>query len=701
MRHPKVSQLKIQLNTDSLQLLSKPEELKTERTRKFAPLFYNFPKQLQKKRPILSITQTNLDEKKDDLRTMKRGKLRFLREVTIGITNKNFKIIRKENLSSVFMLKYFKSLRRVFINLSDCDFVSNRTLNELKHALKDLKSLKFLKAEFANCKEITDLGLMSFKQGFSSLNKMVSISFNFNACTQISDSGLFILNQGFKKLTKLTNFSLNVGQLEDITNLSCNSLMVSFGSFSLLEKLNLDISCCHEIRGTGLGYLGQGLLGLQGLKSLALNLDSCSNVTQEGIDYLTACLPNLVFHLESFHLSLNDTELGEQGLNFVSYRLRQLYFLKTLSLQFSQPEKMTDLQMGFLGQSIKNLTLLQSLTLKFNDCLNITDDGVRSLCDGFAGSYALRKLDISFTDCICVSDAGLCYLASTIASVELNDLTIRVLGSSDITSEGVRYLRSQVQNLACLESLILEFSALNEDGTGTEDIDVETGNTEFGGFTNLKSLELKIACPNLIGGFLYPNGEMGCLPSLKRLVIELDGTLHQESEFNLIKSCVKKLRELEALSISFKNATSINDEWLKELALSLRAIRGLKQLSLKIENCKELTQNGMIYITDSIRRFKSLQQLSIYLSRLSIPNEALYVFAKGIKEMKPLEVINLGITYCNNISDHGLKYLKDGLVQNKTIKSLVLHTCDSPTITKRGFKYLLHNPKFPITICLH
>jgi len=99
-----------------------------------------------------------------------------------------------------------------------------------------------------------------------------------------------------------------------------------------------------------------------------------------------------------------------------------------------------------LSENLKKLNALTSLTLNFSECQKITDEAVLSLGDAVKGLGSLQALEVNFFNCK-ITDEGLNNLndglkkLSSLKSIKLN------FNLSGVTSDGLSTLKQSVKLL--------------------------------------------------------------------------------------------------------------------------------------------------------------------------------------------------------------------------------------------------------------
>ncbi len=229
--------------------------------------------------------------------------------------------VRSNKVDNVFLTKLSALDKLKALDLTGCYGITNEGLKNLPKNLNHL---------ILNQLNVNNNGLQFLPKTLISLDL-------FN-CNQITDVGLKNLPRGLERL-----------------NLSTTKITDS-GLVLLPPNLKkLDLSYCNNITNNGIKALPR--------KLQSLDIRGCRKITDEGLKNLPP---------EMTHLSLENPEITNEGLNLLPSTLRSLYLgfsdhiyliqlyrlgQNIISLSLSDYPHMSDLFLTFLPTNLKELTL--------------------------------------------------------------------------------------------------------------------------------------------------------------------------------------------------------------------------------------------------------------------------------------------------------------------------------------------------------
>jgi len=237
----------------------------------------------------------------------KKGLLnKKLVHIKMNFSEKNIQCLRKASSKMT-------SVQQIYLNYDDCDQNYNDSFRNLRFLLKKFKHLKNLDINLALCDKLTDKGILNLQQSLQ-IQSLASLKLNFDSCKKLSDKALQYIQQSVKKLRNLNTFSINMSECEKVsdTGLLCleNCLLRTHN----LQSFQLKAKRCPKIGDDGVKRLFNALRKLKKIQSLDLSIEGCNKVTDSSMQILQKYFQHTI-NLKTLALNLTGCELSSQGIS--------------------------------------------------------------------------------------------------------------------------------------------------------------------------------------------------------------------------------------------------------------------------------------------------------------------------------------------------------------------------------------------------
>lgn len=290
-------------------------------------------------------------------------------------------------------LNRLKSLSLKFIT---CDGIDDKSLAKVARIIGRLKNLKALKLHFLACLEVTDKGLVEILQSVNELVELKLLELNFSSCYNLSDEGLA---QGLA-LPNLRVLNLSFDEIIKITDNSIGFLLKIVQSFIHLKSISLSFDYCG-ISKASLIFLSNILSIAKGLEELYINFKGIAKIDEISLAKLGKAVRNLP-RLEKLSLNFEGANFGGSSINnnlqSLFKSIGEVKTLKSLWVNFSYCEELSDESLTFLIRIFGKLKLLEVLKLNFTACNKITNGGIVNLAESINMwlTKKLKKLSLDF-----------------------------------------------------------------------------------------------------------------------------------------------------------------------------------------------------------------------------------------------------------------------------------------------------------------
>jgi len=269
--------------------------------------------------------------------------------------------------------------------------------------------------------------------------------------------------------------------------------------------------------------------------------------------------------------------VNNQILSTLGHCLRNLPFLKTLTLDFSQCEQLTDIGLDYLGKSIQKLTYLENLSLDFTDCPEITNKGLKRLSQGIKGLVSLKRLSVDFSDCVIIEDQGLFSMSEGFKRLKLQQLKF--------TSERLTMLSGEVFN-----SFSRNFQRMKR---------LRCAKMDFSGCSSLTSDSFSELSRGLSG-----------LPLLQNLDMNVSwNEVCDKVLTNMIKH-LKLSKSLKTFSMDCM-ACGVSDKGLKMFGEALKEFPALQEVNIGFIWCPLVTKEALTELDEQMQNINLLNKKKV------------------------------------------------------------------------------------------
>jgi len=501
------------------------------------------------------------------------------------------------NLCSNF--QKMRSLHRLFL---DCTRYSNNTLLPFQN--------------FFDSSEIPRTDLKQFCKGLKRLSSLKSLELIFDSCYEINDQALSQIGKGISHLNELKTVKLSFSSCFRISNKGFGQLDKFFGKLKNLKQISAIFDRCRDITDIEIKHL-------KTIEDLRLSFFECA-INNENLKSFSDQLKEIA-SLKSIHLDFSACEdISDEGMRSLISALRHYKSLRDLRLNFANCKEITDASLKYF----KELVFRENISLDFSYCEDLSDEGFCSLGQFLEGLIDLRDLNLCFAYTQ-ITNEGLGYL-SNVLNKPLNsllNLTLKFRSCKEIDDEGLVYLSKCMKRATLLKSVNLCFSSCNR----IEDIGLEELGDAFGHLPNLTAIHLTfLACREITNVGLRNFSDK-----------------------------LKTITQLESICIESED---IEDVDLSSLSQSLKCLKSLKEVSFIFMGDSGINDNDLCYLSEGMLDFESLQILILnFWGSDQITDKGLKILCENLRKHSQLSTIALSFYRCDEITDTGINYVKDCL----------------------------------------
>ena len=259
----------------------------------------------------------------------KKGLLnKKLVHIKMNFSEKNITCLRKASSKMT-------SVQQISLNYDDCDQNYNDSFRNLRFLLKKFKHLKNLDIDLALCDKLTDKGILNLQQSLQ-INSLASLKLNFDSCHKLSDKALQYIQQSVKKSRNLKAISMNFSNCEKISDLGLFCLENCLIRTHKLQSFQLKADSCPKIGDEGVKRLFNALRKLKKMQNLALSVQGCNKVTDSSMQILQKYFQNTI-HLKTLALNLTGcAQLSSQGISQLEDGILKANDLNILKLHIKE-----------------------------------------------------------------------------------------------------------------------------------------------------------------------------------------------------------------------------------------------------------------------------------------------------------------------------------------------------------------------------
>jgi hypothetical protein len=119
--------------------------------------------------------------------------------------------------------------------------------------------------------------------------------------------------------------------------------------------------------------------------------------------------------------------------------------------------------------------------------------------------------------------------------------------------------------------------------------------------------------------------------------------------------------KLKGLNLNFGGAL-ISNLGLTAIAESIRAVPELKSCDLSLVDCSVINELGINNLIAAIGSLSGLTELALWFTGCSLTNQNLEQLGNALGQLKHLTKLYLNLRSCEQISDRGIDYLANNLI---------------------------------------
>jgi len=481
--------------------------------------------------------------------------------------------------------------------------------------------------------------------------------------TEMTDRGIF-------KINKTTD--------EDINRLCLQVLQ----HLTQLTLFNLKFSMWLEITDEGLKVLfTKGLWHLIHLKSLSLSVAGSDKITDKAVSFIYFEGLPCMNKLESLKLDFISCNGIRGQVKNENCQLESLPQLTSLALDFSSCGGISEQGVDLYFQIFPNSNQLKSLKkLELSFFESLTDEGLQKLYyEAFQHLCELKSLHLCFSCCSEITDQGISFLRSNKIKPlkHLEDIFINLFGVPKITKEEGERLRSVLAVYPKYSKSWLEFYEKSEMensdiiayGENFSDIakwsferiiepmeeDADDGFQQFNyfHFPAYRAITHEIIRKKF-DHFFSIFSEAKTLGLIFETRSDNDPSMSiPDTLEHIVLEQFQHFSQVKYLSMNFKE-TNITDKSIELLASEgFKHFGGLLELKINFKECKRITNESIKHlVTKGFRLIPQLKYLNLNFKQSRVSYDGLKILAHcGIKQLTELRHLKLNFSECIGFFD--------------------------------------------------
>jgi len=460
--------------------------------------------------------------------------------------------------------------------------------------------------------------------------------------------------------------------------------------FTFLTWLELNFDSCQKMNDLAIKNIGVCLKGMSFLTTLDLNFSRCT-ISNAGLKDLSLQIKNLVL-LQNLGLDFADCGgLTNAGFKEFAKCLKVFSVLGNLKLSIFNNKNIDENGIKVLSESLKSLVQLNDLQLNFGRTL-FSSQGVVELLAGIKDLEFLSSLKLGLADCGLINEAGFVELTAGLGSfLQLECLDIDMEGCKAVNDTIIECFGGNLESVTALRTLNLNFY---ECMSMTSD-SIKALNRYLKSLDVLENLKLKFGT-----SFLFPSSlkeefltdlsvSIGALKNLKDLTLVFGKLKTAAPLANSLGPCLSNLRLLESLKLQFYSCRFMTDDEIIEIGKRLSELNHLKTLKLSFSGCQGVSDPGVQALGQGLRNLEGLNDLSLeFLRCYLISDVAIIELAKQVKNLRFVNKLKLDFRQSNSFSDAGMVELCNCIKKFPKMVELSLWFGYSVAISDRGIKEL-------------
>ncbi len=362
--------------------------------------------------------------------------------------------------------------------------------------------------------------------------------------------------------------------------------------------------------------------------------------------------------LKSLHLNCSGQGINDSNIKVLSFVLRRLYGLKSVTLNLKHNYGVNGESIVELFKGIKKKRSVEKIWIDFSGCGKISYEHLTSIYTSLSEMKPLKYFYINYSEVL-----------------------IQCEGSKELLENSFRRLRK----LRCLEGLLINDKMLQINmATLSHNISRMKKLSKFSlDFENFSILE-----PNDFDLLIHSLKSCCKLQKLHLNFLQFSSSnFATQNLFDLISKALENSPSLSNLLLNFSYNHRATSSQLQKLFLTLQTLPSLSTLDLNFSFCPNLDNKTLEFLSKSLMNLKNLTSLKINLFQCSLMNgQGLITFSEALRNLTSLQVFEFSFT--SHAIQSGFPSFSQALIHLKNLSRLSLRFCDSQNFSDEDLKIL-------------
>jgi hypothetical protein len=377
---------------------------------------------------------------------------------SLEVLKLKLKLNRQPEQSFYYLAQNIKKIRhltQLSIFFPAGDKVNARVITDLAQSiLQHTTSLTVLSFSLFGCANHINEGISSFTTSLKQLSQLRELKLNFMTVVFLQQSITDIMG-ALQQLNQLTCLKLGLIAIPHLSDDDWQVIAQSIANLGNLTKLELDVDSYEVV--LSLGKIAASLMQLPRLTSLRLNLSFYNSpyFTDNRWHDFAQSIAKLT---QLSELDLNFAQckaMSNLAINEVAYIIQSLR-LKSLALDLSRLQKLSNSNLTVLAQAINRVTTLNKLTLNLAWNYNFDEVGITALIASIGSLQSLIELSLCFDGCA-ITTKNLGLLKEILSQLSnLTRVEIRLYACTQVTCIEVDDFVSSLKKLSQVSELTVQ-----------------------------------------------------------------------------------------------------------------------------------------------------------------------------------------------------------------------------------------------------